>query len=205
MNKCTAVLLAVVIPLLGVGSVWAAPAVTPPPNPPSWWNQECILYAYGYWENPITPDMQNVSPPNNPSHFASKDFLANTDFKISVTGDTITINLKNQERIDLHKEIYIYLHGTTMDAHTAIELGQLDVAGQTFQKRSWGAANNDGHWTYILDGEIYHQPPYVKLTFTVTSLLQVTEAWAGENCIPEPATLSLMCVALAPLLLRRKR
>lgn len=88
---------------------WAVPMVSSPPEAPSWWNAECDYYAYANWGS-LTPGDINVSPLPGMTFWAS-NFLINTDFKASAVGTTVSIDLKNGERENLDKEIFILIHG----------------------------------------------------------------------------------------------
>lgn len=181
---------------------WAVPEVTPPTGAPSWWNVECEYYAYGWWEDDIIvpPGATNVSPPLDVTHWAS-NFLANTDFTASV-GTTITINLDNDPCENFYKEIFIYLNGTTTSTPLPI-LTVLDTDGGTFDGETTYSILS-GQWWCRVVGEIDPQPDWVNLTVTVPGLTSVTNIWAGENCVPEPATIGLLGLG-ALSLIRRKR
>jgi hypothetical protein len=180
--------------------------VTPPPGAPGWWNTETAeYYAYGWWSADIIGGDAIISPPDDSSHWAS-NFLNNTDFtaNIGVTDQTIAVNLNNQYRPDLYKVIYIYITGTTASTVENVDT-VLDTGGTgvfTGQQR-WDIGEN-GDWTYALEGEIHPQPEFVRATFTVPGMTNVTGIWAGEVCIPEPATMSLLSIG-ALSLIRRKR
>jgi hypothetical protein len=177
--------------------------VTPPPGAPSWWNQECQYYTYGWWETDIYPGSGLVSPPADTAHWAS-NFLYNTEFTaIIVDGTNISINLDNEYRPDLYKEIYIYITGTTTSTEDDI-FSSLDTDGGVFEGFwGWQKIYEGGLWSYVVSGEIHPQPDYVYLMLTVPGLTNVTNIWAGENCIPEPATILLL--TLGGLALRKKQ
>jgi hypothetical protein len=183
---------------------WAVPTVSPPPpdaNAPSWWNTECPYYAYGWWEADILPD-ETASPLNDTTHWAS-NFLNNTDFTASVVDNSgVTIVLDNVYRPDYYKEIYIYVEGTRNSPPPVVS-GTLDVGSSTFTgtMNGWGS---DGTWGYVVSGVITPQPASVTLTLSISDVTGVTSIWAGENCVPEPATIGLLGLG-ALSLLRRKR
>jgi hypothetical protein len=184
------------------------PAVNPPPNAPEWWNNECIQYAYGWWEADLYSG-DEANPPDNPSHWAS-NFLNNTDFYAEVyTGgndgpsEYVYINMKNEYRRDLKKELYIYLRGTTESTSGNITQ-QFNTAEGTFEG-FFGGSIGGGNWMYMVSGEIIPQPSSQYLYVMVPGLVSVTDIWVGENCvIPEPATISLLGLGVLNLL-RRKR
>jgi hypothetical protein len=189
--------------LSATGVSWAAlvPNVNPPPGAPGWWNEVCEQYAYGWWEADITAGI-DISPPADPTHWAS-NFLKNTDFKASVVGNEVSIYLDNEFRQDLYKEIYIYLTGTTTSTTNGIS-SALDTDAGVFA--GWYGGNvGTGVWSYLVSGEIDPQPSYVCLTVTVPGLTAVTDIWAGENCIPEPATIGLLGLGALGLIRGRRR
>ena len=184
---------------------WAAPAVNPPPGAPNWWNEECEYYAYGWWQANITQGQVQISPPNDPAHWAS-NFLQPAAFlaDIGVENETITIDLDNVLRPDLYKEIYVYITGTALSTVDPVNT-LLDTDGGVFTGDSTWSIDPDGMWSYTLEGEIRPQPDYVFLTFQVPGMISVTDVWAGENCLPEPATLSLLALGGLALLRRKQR
>jgi hypothetical protein len=119
-----------------------------------------------------------------------------------VVATTLSINLDNVYREDLYKEIYIYITGTTTSTSTDPVVGIIDTDDGVFSGFYSGSIVG-GIWAYVVSGEIDPQPEYVGLSVTVPGLTSVTDIWAGENCIPEPATICLL--GLGGLLLRRKR
>jgi hypothetical protein len=186
---------------------WATPvvAVTPPPGAPSWWNSEAgQLYAYGWWSSDIIGGGGEVSPPNNPLHWAS-NYLENDDFEASIgmTDQTVSIDLGNVYRPDLYKQIYVYITGTTTSTVQNVE-GILDTDGGVFTgSQTWNIGEN-GQWTYVLEGEIHPQPAFVSIDFDVPGMTGVTNIWAGENCIPEPATICMLGLGALSLLRKKK-
>jgi hypothetical protein len=180
----------------------------PPGDDPTWWNTQCPYYAYGWWEADLTPGSGVASPPNDGTHWATNFLGSNTAFTASIpgpdsTGTTVSINLNNVYRKDYYKEIYIYLRGTTTAGPGETISGIPDTDGGTFSgEGTFGIGS--GEWHYKLIGEIIPQPNWVNLMVTVPGLTSVTDIWAGENCIPEPATISLLGLGVLSLL-RRKR
>lgn len=190
--------------LSATGVSWAnlVPSVEPPPGAPEWWNVECEQYAYGWWEADLTAGSTDVSPPVNPTttHWAS-NFLSNTDFKASVAGNVVTINLDNEFQEHLYKEIFIFVSGTTVSTENGIGVN-LDTDQGIFE--GWyGGSIGSGLWSYKVEGVIDPQPWYVNLTLTVPGLTSVTDIWAGENCLPEPATIALLGLGALSLIRRR--
>jgi hypothetical protein len=172
---------------------WANSTVTPPPGAPSWWNSSAgELYAYGYWSADIIGGGGLVSPTTDSSHWAS-NYLNNTDFTASITGQTIAVNLGNVYRQDLQKQIYVYITGTTASTiHDVTTLLDTD-SGVFYGGSSWSIAQG-GQWNYVLSGVIIPQPHFVDLTFNVPGMTSVTNIWAGENCIaivPVPGAILL--------------
>ena len=181
---------------------WAAPL--PPPGAPSWWNSgEGDSYAYAQWVGGITPGMVDISPPPGMTFWFS-NFLSNTDFKVSVVGTTVSINLDNVEREDLYKEIFILVRGTSSVEEPIVSNEILDVDGQIFTGDDEFDSKDDYTWEYLVSGEIYHQPDFVTLSFDVTGLTSITGLWAGENCVPEPATMCLLGLGALSLIRRKK-
>ena len=178
------------------------PVVNPPPSAPNWWNVECDYYAYGWWEADISPGSGPVSPPADAAHWAS-NFLINTDFDANVVATTVSIDLDNVYRPDLYKEIYIYITGTTTSSSTEPLVGIINTDAGVFSG-FYGGSIGSGNWTYVVSGEIDPQPEYVSLDVTVPGLTGVTNIWAGENCIPEPATVCLLGFGALSLLRKRR-
>jgi hypothetical protein len=158
------------------------PTVTPPPDAPSWWNNgEGEYYAYGWWSSDIIGSGGEVSPPDNPSHWAS-NFLNNTDFtaSIGIENETISVELDNEYHSDLYNQIYIYIDGTTENTELFGEDIVLDTDGGVFEGFwGWNIQYEGGLWDYVLEGEIHPQPEYVYLTLTMPGLTSVTNIWAG--------------------------
>jgi len=197
---------AVVGLMLSAASVsWAGLVdVNTPPGAPDWWNVECDYYAYGYWEDLIL-DGGDTSPTDDGDHWAS-NFLSNTNFTAnwgSVDSNTVSVDLDNVFRDDYYKEIYIYLQGTTNAPDGESISGVPDADGGTFTTLEGTFGLVSGNWYYKLIGEIHPQPDYVNLMVTVPGLTSVTNIWAGENCLPEPATIALLGLG-ALSLIRRK-
>jgi hypothetical protein len=186
--------------------LWAntIPAVSSPPGAPGWWNQECIYYAYGWWSSDIIGGGGVVSPPHDESHWAS-NYLENTDFKasIGIANQTIAVDLNNVLRRDLHKQIYVYITGTTNTTTESIVADVNTDSGKFYGHQTWTIGENS-QWNFVLEGEIYPQPSFASVTFNVPGMTGVTNIWAGENCVPEPATLTLLGLGVLSLL-RRKR
>jgi hypothetical protein len=183
------------------------PDVNTPPGAPGWWNNECIQYAYGWWEDNLYPGGGSASPPADAAHWAS-NFLDNEDFYAAVysgdgEGDYAYIEMKNEYRRDLKKELYIYLRGTTESTSGSVWSSFYTAEG-TFEG-FFGGNIGAGQWTYMVSGEIIPQPSFQFLYVYVPGLTSVTDIWVGENCvIPEPATISLLGLGVLSLL-RRKR
>jgi hypothetical protein len=180
------------------------PAVNPPPGAPEWWNNQCNYYAYAWWEADLYSG-DDAYPPNNATHWAS-NFIENDDFYAEVynseVGKEVYIYMQNGYRRDLKKELYIYLRGTTVSTSGSITQNFYTAEG-TFEGFFGGSIGN-GLWTYMVSGEIIPQPSYQQLWVNVPGLTSVTDIWVGENCIPEPATISLLGLGVLNLL-RRKR
>jgi hypothetical protein len=202
---------AVVGLMLSLTSVsWATlvnggPAVNPPPGAPNWWNFPCIYYAYGWWEADLYPNQGSASPPDNPSHWATNFLESNEDFyayAYSGEGSGVYIYMQNGYRPDLKKELYIYLRGTT-ESTTGSVTHSFYTSEGTFEG-VFGGSIGGGLWTYMVSGEIIPQPSYQSLYVDVPGLTSVTDIWVGENCIPEPTTISLLGLGVLGLL-RRKR
>jgi hypothetical protein len=191
--------------LLTTSASWATVKlpVSSPPGAPDWWDTTCPYYAYGWWEDSITPT--NSSPPKDEAYWAS-NFLNNTDFTANATGNTITIYLQNEYRADpWYKEIYVYLNGTsTAGPGESIE-GTFYASRGTFTDGTTWNIGSNGNWHYVVSGEIHPQPDYVSMTVTVPELTGVTNIWAGENCVPEPATVCLLGLGSVVLLRERKK
>jgi hypothetical protein len=184
---------------------WADTAVNAPPDAPSWWNEECDYYAYGWWEANITGGEVQISPPDDSDHWAS-NFLTHDQFTavIGIANETVSVDLDNVFRSDLYKEIYVYITGTTEESVESVNT-DLDTDDGVFSGHQTWNIDGEGNWSYELEGEIHPQPDFVSLTFTVPGMTGVTDIWAGENCVPEPATLSLLALGGLGLLLGRKR
>jgi len=203
MKKLITICLVASLMLISTSVSWAFLMVTPPPGAPGWWNEECDYYAYGKWAGTITPDSIDVSPAPGMTFWAS-NFLIYTDFKASVVGTTVSIVLKNGEREDLYKEIFILIQGTSSDENPTVANETFDVGGQIFTGDKGFDSEGSNTWGYLVNGEIHHQPDFVTLSFDVTGLTGITGLWAGENCIPEPATICLLGIGALSLIRRKK-
>jgi hypothetical protein len=182
------------------------PDVTPPPGAPAWWNAQCKYYAYAWWQADLYPNQGTASPPADANHWAS-NFLESEDFyayawEYEGEGSGVYIYMQNGYQRDLKKEIYIYLRGTTESVQGSISQSFYTAEG-TFEGFYGGSIGN-GLWTYMVSGEIIPQPSYQSLYVDVPGLTKVTDIWVGENCVPEPATISLLGLGVLSLL-RRKR
>jgi hypothetical protein len=191
--------------LLATSTSWAnlvdKPNVNPPPGAPAWWNTQCMYYAYGWWEADLYSG-DEANPPNNAAHWAS-NFIENDDFYAEVYGgEGAYIYMKNGYQPDLKKELYIYLRGTTESTSGSVWSSFYTAEG-TFEG-FFGGNVGAGLWTYMVSGEIIPQPSYQELYVYVPGLTSVTDIWVGENCVPEPATISLLGLGVLGLL-RRKR
>ena len=123
---------------------WAAPL--PPPGAPSWWNEQGNYYAYAQW---LFPSGTNVSPmPGHTSWFSSDEFV-NTDFKASIVGNTISLDLENVENENLYKQIFILVQGTSSIAETTMANETFDFDGQIFTGGTDFSSETDKTWSYF--------------------------------------------------------
>ena len=204
MKKLIGLVAVVCLMLSFAGVSWAAPGVTPPPDAPEWWNAEGEYYAYGWWSADIIGSDIQVSPPDDADHWAS-NFLVSGDFlaNVGISNETVAVDLNNVSRPDLYKQIFVYITGTATSTIQDVSTN-LDTAGGVFSGgQTWTIDEQTNNWTYMLEGEIRPQPDFVGLTFGVPGMTGVTNIWAGENCIPEPITLSLLGLGGLTLIRRR--
>lgn len=199
---------AVLCLMLGSACVsWGVPMVSSPSGAPSWWNEEGVHYAYGYWSADIIAIGGAVSPTNDASHWGS-NYLANTAFRadvgLGINNETISLDLANVYHADLYKQIYVYITGTTTSTMENVSTALDTDSGVFTGTETWSIDQATSTWSYTLEGEIHPQPEYVRLTFTVPGMTSVTNIWAGENCIPEPATMSLLSLGALSLIRRKK-
>jgi len=205
MKKLMTICLVASLMLISASVSWAVPTVVSPPGAPDWWNTECPYYAYGWWSADIIGGGSLVSPPDNPSHWAS-NFLKNTDFTASIglNNQTIAVALANVYRPDYYKEIYIYITGTTVSTDKPVNTVLNTDDGVFSGSQTWNIDESSGIWSYVVSGEIHPQPDFVNLMFQVPGMTSVTNIWAGENCIPEPATIGLLGLGALSLIRRKK-
>lgn len=94
--------------------------------------------------------------------------------------------------------------GTSSVEEPSVANETFDVGGQNFTGGKGFYSEKDYTWNYLVNGLIHHQPEFVRLSFDVTGLTSVTNIWAGENCIPEPATIALLGLGTLSLIRRKK-
>ncbi len=195
---------AVICLMLSLTCVSWASIVTAPPDAPSWWNNEDGLFAYGYWQANILGGEDPVSPMPGQLFWAS-NYLDNTDFTASIgwTDETITLDLDNEFHSNRYKQIYIYITGTT-ESDDKPGATTLDTDGGIFNPMTSEGSIDGSQWSYLLFGEIHPQPSYVHLTVDVPGMINVTNIWAGEQCIPEPATICMLGFGALSLIRRKK-
>jgi hypothetical protein len=189
---------------------WAVPVtptVSAPPDAPSWWNSDAGGYAYAWWEANITSGQATISPPVDASHWAS-NYLENTDFEASIgigaDDGTVSVELGNVFNADLHKNIYVYITGTTTSTVQDI-VANVDTDSGVFSgSQTWNINESTGIWSFVLSGVITPQPDFVNIQFTVPGMTSVTNIWAGEQCIPEPATICLLGLGVLSFIRRKK-
>jgi hypothetical protein len=185
MKRVITICVALGLILIPAGISRAALTVGSPPGAPGWWNSTDGLYAYAWWEVNITSGQVVVSPPDNASHWAS-NYLANGQFSasIGIANDTIDLDLGNESHLDLQKQIYVYMTGTTTST-SAVIAANYDTGGGIFSGGStWNIDSDTGQWNYVFSGVITPQPAYVNLTLEVPGMSSVTDIWAGEQCLP---------------------
>ncbi len=195
---------AVVVLILSTTGASLAAIVDTPPDAPGWWNSEAgEYYAYGWWQVDLEFEGGDVSPPDDADHWAS-NFLSNTDFTAewgSVDGNTVTIYLDNEPNENLYKQIYIYLQGTTTSEEGVVS--SVFDTDELAEPVAYSYSLETGNWWFKVSGEIHPQPSYAYLEITVPGLTGVTDVWAGEICLPEPATVALL--GLGSLVLFRRK
>jgi hypothetical protein len=185
---------------------WAS-TVTPPPDAPSWWNSETGDYAYAWWSTDIVSSGGEVQPGSDSSHWAS-NYLDRDEFEADIATQTVTIELGNEYRPDLYKQIYIYITGTTLSTTNDLT-STLDTGVGIFNPGSISTSVTGGTWTCVVSGSpgfgvITPQPEMVTLHLTVPGMTGVTNIWAGERCIPEPATICMLGLGALSLIRRKK-
>jgi hypothetical protein len=184
-------------------SVSLASVVSAPTGAPSWWNDDTGNYAYAWWSSDIIASGAPISPPNNDSHWAS-NYLVNTNFTADISTETVLLDLGNVSDPLRYKQIYVYITGMTNSTDADIR-SSLDTDSGIFSGGStWNINQGTGEWNYVLSGVITPQPHFVNLTLTVPGMTSVTNIWAGERCIPEPATLCLLGLGALSLIRRKK-
>ena len=194
MKKLITICAVLCLMLISTSVSWAS-VVTPPPGAPSWWNDDTGNYAYAWWSTDIVNLGGNVQPGSDSSHWAS-NYLVTANFTADISSQTVLVDLGNVFNANLHKDIYVYVTGTTASTDQTIVASYNTDSGIFSGGSTWNIDKSTGEWDYVFSGVIIPQPDFVDLTLTIPGMMSVTNIWAGERCIPEPATICLLGLAL---------